>query len=91
MQQLAEFRKMAERAEKQRPNTWAPMLRAAVLADGRTQYAIAKGANMERSMLARFMAGESIRLATAEDLATAIGFELRKKIGKSAKRSKVDT
>jgi transcriptional regulator with XRE-family HTH domain len=82
---------MAERAEKQRPNNWATMLRAAVLADGRTQYAIAQAANMERSMLARFMAGESLRLATAEDLATALGFELAKKIGIPKTARKLDS
>jgi hypothetical protein len=82
---------MAERVEKQRPNRWATMLRAAVQADGRSLYAIAQAADIQQSQLGRFMAGESIRLATAEDLATALGFDLVKKTGIPKTARKLDS
>lgn len=52
-------------------------LRAAIDASGLTRYAIAKQCGIRESVLAKFMAGTDIRLATAAKVAAALGLELR--------------
>jgi hypothetical protein len=84
---------MAERARKERSNEWAMMLRRAVAQDQRTMYAIAQAADIEQSQLVRFMAGKSLDLAVAEDLAKVLGYDLvpAKKIGIQKTARKLDS
>ena len=58
--------------------SWADTLREAIKRDSRTAYAICQAAGIERSMLARFTAGKSINLTTAERLGRVLGIELHK-------------
>ena len=57
--------------------SWADLLRQAVENDERSRYAIAKAAEVQESQLARFMAGSSLDLATAERIGLVLGFELK--------------
>ena len=60
--------------------TLSDALRDAARTDGRTPYAIAKAAGIAAPMLTRFLNEErDLRLASAEKLAEALGYELRKK------------
>lgn len=52
-------------------------LRAAIESSGLTRYAIAKQCGIRESVLAKFMAGTDIRLATAAKIANVLGLELR--------------
>ena len=56
--------------------------------DGRTRYAIAKAAQVQESQLARFIAGSSLDLATAERIGRVLGVEL---IAPAARRKKAPT
>jgi hypothetical protein len=57
-------------------DTWGDILRRAVGADGRTEFAICQEAGIEQSMLARFMAGASINVTTAERIGRVLGIDL---------------
>jgi hypothetical protein len=56
--------------------SWAETLRIAIDNDERSRYAIAKAAEVQESQLARFMAGASINLETAERIGRVLGVEL---------------
>jgi hypothetical protein len=56
--------------------SWADLLRQAIENDERSRYAIAKAAVVQESQLARFMAGTSLDLATAERIGRVLGVEL---------------
>jgi hypothetical protein len=56
--------------------SWADLLRRAMENDGRTRYAIAKAAEVQESQLARFLAGSSLNLETAERIGRVVGVEL---------------
>jgi len=53
--------------------SWADVLRQSIDNDGRSRYAIAKAAQVQESQLARFMAGSSLDLATAERIGRVLG------------------
>ncbi len=55
----------------------ADRLRDAINKSDETRYAIAKGAEIEQSVLSRFMAGDDIRLATADKLCEYLGLTLK--------------
>ena len=56
--------------------SWGDLLRRSIENDGRTRYAIAKAAEVQESQLARFMAGSSLDLATAERIGRVVGVAL---------------
>jgi len=56
--------------------SWADLLRQTIENDERSRYAIAKAAVVQESQLARFMAGSSLDLATAERVGRVLGVEL---------------
>lgn len=59
------------------PKSWADELRAAIKADGRTTYALAKVTEIDRRQLDRFIAGErSLGIESAERLGRALGLKL---------------
>ena len=63
-----------------RAETIADQLRAAILASGQSQYALAKAAGVSQSVLSRFVAAErDMTLATACKLSDHLGLELRAK------------
>lgn len=56
------------------PTPFSDALRAAVKADGRSLYAIAKAADVSLQMLTRWLNGErGLRLDSADKLAAALG------------------
>ncbi len=67
---------MADKHEVKRGEIWAEAIRAAIRSSPLSQYAICQAANIERSMLARFMQGAGISLATAERIGRVVGVEL---------------
>jgi hypothetical protein len=58
------------------PSAVTDQLRAAIAADGRTHYAIAKAAGIEPDILDRFAQGRDVYLTTASKIAAAVGLEL---------------
>jgi plasmid maintenance system antidote protein VapI len=56
--------------------SWADTFRRAIDRDERSRYAIAKAAEVQESQLARFMAGASINLETAERIGRVLGIAL---------------
>lgn len=78
--------KLAKRVSAKRParlarnqRSWSAELRRAVLADGRSIYAIslaALGTTDKQAQLARFLRGGGITLDSAEQLGRALGFRL---------------
>ena len=58
--------------------TIADALRQAIAADERTEYRLAKDADLSQGVLSRFTAGErDLRLGTADKLCQALGLELK--------------
>jgi hypothetical protein len=55
----------------------AQQLREAIIADGRSHYAIAKAAGVDPDVLDRFARGKDLYFSTACKILAAIGMELR--------------
>jgi ribosome-binding protein aMBF1 (putative translation factor) len=67
---------------------WEERIRAALAADPRTIYELAKLTGLQRIKLTKFRDGEkSLNLDSAAKLATVLGFELVKKKRPASKRS----
>lgn len=61
-----------------RPDILSRTLRAAILADGRTCYRLAKDSGVNSAILGRFLRAErSLTLPVASRLCEALGLELR--------------
>ena len=67
-----------KQAENNSEISWSDSLRQAIAADKRSAYALCNAAGIERSMLARFMAGKSINLQTAEKLGRVVGLRIER-------------
>jgi plasmid maintenance system antidote protein VapI len=57
--------------------SWAELLRRSIDNAEQSRYAIAKAAEVQESQIARFMAGASINLETAERIGRVLGIELK--------------
>ena len=70
---------MNMKTKKQKPTTIVHQLQQAIADSGQTVYAVAKGADVDRALLGRFVAGQrGISLTTAAKLATYFNLQLRK-------------
>ena len=58
---------------------FSAIIRAAITASGKTNYALGKESGVAHQRIAAFMAGTDIRLETAKRLAHALGLTLRRK------------
>lgn len=57
-------------------SSWIARLRAAIAADGRTTYAIARASGVPVQTVDRIVAGQEPKLGTAEKLGRVVGVQL---------------
>lgn len=57
----------------------AGTIRSAIVAAGKTAYALAKETGMNHRVIAKFLAGGDLRLDTAGKLMAVLGLEIRKR------------